>query len=1054
MQSDPRHVTAICAAIDLTYLPQTLAALAEQQRRPDETVIVDVSAGGLDLSELIEAQRVAGLSVRRLHAPDAANFGDAVRAALHDAETPGPHDWLWLLHDDSPPEPAALAELLRATANTATVAVAGCKHVRVGEPDRLVSVGERMTAGGRRLSGIDAGEIDQGQYDGLDDVYAVDTAGMLITAEMWHRLGGPDPMLGPYGDGTDLSRRARLAGARVIIVPTAVVRHHRADLRDLRSDPPDPRRSVRRRREATLHARLTDSSPPGMVGWWVLMLLLAPVRALARVAASELSLAGGELAAAATVALRPRAVWRARRRATATRVVPRRRLRPLYAPRRDVLRSYRDRILTRMTERRRAKAPSELEIRERAALARRRRAVGAAVGLATLAVSVLVVTRTGSTLGGGIDGGAFAGTSGSARDLLQAAFSPWLATGDGHPGPPDPFWAVLALLAVLTGGPLGVSTATGLGLFVAASVPLAALAAWFAAGAATRSLAVRAWAAIVWALGPPAIIALAGADLAALVCHVCLPLLALALARAFGYDRQDVIASGLVGAGSLDEAADDDEAERARATRPAIGARVSGTGSIGAAAGAGLLLAICAAAAPFMLPVGIIALIAMAVVVRRRRARLLLVALPPLVLFAPILVSGPGLWRYFVTTPGTAPAIPGTVPAPDWAILLGWPGVVSGEPWILLAASAAGGSVLLAALIGLVRPAAAAAVRIGWLLAAAGLAMAMIVPAVGLGGIGPATSVLTAGLLIAGTTGLHGLTGGLRGYSFGWRQGLAALTGLVLALGGLGALATGWHAAADADRYAWSSGPTERIPALALQLTQGPDRSRVLALTADDEGVGAELWRGDGPQVTDSAIVLRLRGHAGDDEAANDLRALVAELSVGAAGDAAARLHAHAVSVVLVPPASGEAREDLLAALDSVAGLERVTENETGVFWRVGGADPAARVVVETAEGGRIAVPSAATTAGDRIDAGREATLVLAERADPGWQAWLDGRRLRSVPHDWQQAFEIPGDGSGQLTLRYEPAGTRAWHIGLLVVFSLTALLALPTRRRRREADR
>src|SRR5699024_9255780 len=158
------------------------------------------------------------------------------------------------------------------------------------------------------------------------------------------------------------SRRARLAGARVVIVPRAVVRHHRAELRDLRAEHPDRRRSVRARREATLHARLTGASVPGMLGWWLLMILLAPVRALGRVATNELGLAAGELAAAATVALRPRALWRARRRAAATRTVPRRRLRGLYAPRRDVLRGYRDRILTRVTERRRAKAPSELEI--------------------------------------------------------------------------------------------------------------------------------------------------------------------------------------------------------------------------------------------------------------------------------------------------------------------------------------------------------------------------------------------------------------------------------------------------------------------------------------------------------------------------------------------------------------------------------------------------------------------------------------------------------------------------------------------------------------------
>ncbi|QGH68838.1 glycosyltransferase family 2 protein [Pseudactinotalea sp. HY158] len=594
MQSDPRHVTAIVAATDLTYLPQTLEALGRQDRHPDELIVVDVSAAGLDLGPLVEAAAAAGPTVRSVRAPQARNLGDAVRAGLD----PGARtDWLWLLHDDSPPEPAALAQLLRATANTRTVAVAGCKHVQADHPDRLLSVGVRTTAGGRRLGGIDAGEIDQGQYDGIDDVYAVETAGMLLTREMWDLLGGPDPVLGPYGDGIDLSRRARLAGARVVVVPSAIVRHHRADLRDLRSEHPDGRRSVRRRREAILHARLTGASAPGMLLWFAIMVVMAPVRVLWRVATNEVGLATGELTAALAVALRPRAIWRARRRARSSRTVPRRTLRGLYAARREVVREHRDRILTRMTERRRAHAPSELEMRERAALSRRRRLVLAVVVLGAAAAGVLAGVEP------------VAGVDGSAGELLRSAFSPWIAAGDGHPGPPDPFWAVLALLVVVTGGPLGVPSATGLGVVVAASLPLAAISAWFAAGAATRSLAVRAWAAIVWALGPAAIVAFAGADLAALVCHITLPLLALAVARAFGYDRQDVIRSGLVDA-------------RSGAT-----SRMSGRGSLGAAAGAGLLLAITAAAAPVVLPIALLVLVALALVVRRR-ARLVLVALP------------------------------------------------------------------------------------------------------------------------------------------------------------------------------------------------------------------------------------------------------------------------------------------------------------------------------------------------------------------------------------------------------------------------------------------
>src|SRR5699024_9869835 len=227
--------------------------------------------------------------------------------------------------------------------------------------------------------------------------------------------------------------------------------------------------------------------------------------------------------------------------------------------------------------------------------------------------------------------------------------------------------------------------------------------------------------------------------------------------------------------------------ETTERTAPAVTSRVSGTGSLGAAAGAGLLLAITAAAAPFVLPIALLALLVLAVVVRGRRTRLLLVALPPLVLFAPFLATLPDQWRFFLTTPGTMPDLPGTNPAPPWAILLGWPGLVSDQRWLLLGASAAGASIVIAALVRLVRPSAGAPARIGWFLAAAGLAMASIVPATGGDGAGPAVSVMSAGLLIAGTAGLHGLTGGLRGHSFGWRHGLAATIALALTLGGAGA---------------------------------------------------------------------------------------------------------------------------------------------------------------------------------------------------------------------------------------------------------------------------
>src|SRR5699024_12637694 len=69
-----------------------------------------------------------------------------------------------------------------------------------------------------------------------DLVLAVGTAGMLVERGLWRRLGGPDPVLGPFEDGRDVSQRARLAGHRVVVVPRAVVRHARAGYRGWREE--------------------------------------------------------------------------------------------------------------------------------------------------------------------------------------------------------------------------------------------------------------------------------------------------------------------------------------------------------------------------------------------------------------------------------------------------------------------------------------------------------------------------------------------------------------------------------------------------------------------------------------------------------------------------------------------------------------------------------------------------------------------------------------------------------------------------------------------------
>ena len=482
-------------------------------------------------------------------------------------EMPEHQVWFWLLHDDSAPAEDCLERLLTAATNARSVGVVGPKQVGWDNPELLLEVGLRATASARRANDIVPGEVDQGQHDDRSDVLAVGTAGALIDRAVWEEVGGIAPWLGPFGDGLELSRAARLAGYRVIVEPTAVIRHRRASYQGLRRPAsvshsssaqlrtdaeaievalpePDPERSFRARRSAQLTNWAAFSTRPiGLLLTWFVILGL--MRSLWRLASKAPALAGDELGAALAVAGRGRRIRAARRRLAQHTKVPASALGRLYATAAEIRGVRRDRTRQERERRARAAAPSELELRELAALARsRRRTLGAVMvlvlALSTYGLSRLLLTRS-------ITGGALPLFSGGWRQMWDSAWSTWIATADGYPGGVTPLLAILALPAAL-GRLVGLETSALISALVLLAVPLAALGAWFAAGTMTRKVVLRAWAALVWALSPSLLLALGHGRLGALLVHLVLPWALLALARAVGADRRDLVLSGLVGA--------------------------------------------------------------------------------------------------------------------------------------------------------------------------------------------------------------------------------------------------------------------------------------------------------------------------------------------------------------------------------------------------------------------------------------------------------------------------------------------------------------------------
>ncbi len=760
----PPRVLAVLVACDgERWLPRTLRALREQTRPVDAVVAVDAGSGD-DSAALMGASLVGpaaaadgaadaapGLPGVLLRVSRRAGVLDAARAALllddvrqlddapratspaaapttapatppARAPAPASAEWVWLLHDDSAPAPDALEHQLAAVEVAPGVGVAGAKLTDWHDPRRLQQVGLTTSRFGRRLTGVERGDLDQGQRDDRQDVLAVSTAGMLVRRDLLERLGG-DPSVAHLGEELDLCRRVRLTGHRVVVVPAAVVHHADATRTGARATPAARRGTRWTSRRHEVHHRLV-AAPLALLPLVVATTLVGAVlRALGRVSAKQPGRAPAELTAVlAAVAglVRPGRLWTARRTWRRDRAVEPSALAPLRARPTEVWRWHRDRWQRRDWSWGEGGSPpvatAATEVVPRARPAPPASPGGRATApLLLAALTGVALWGLRPLLGAGSVTGPALPQAPELPVLFRALRWEWSPAGLGSPLPGDPLLSVLAVLALPAGGSPSAAVAAVLVL----ALPLAGAGAWAAAGAATRSRPLRLLAALAWASAAPLLHGVDAGRLGAVLAHLALPWVALGLARAV--------------------------------TAP------TRRGALTASAAAGLVAAVAAAGAPVLLPGLLVAVVVVALVARRHTTALAWSALSAVVLLGPLLTVAVTDPRALVADPGLAVAPPGAGPAPAWALLLGhptapgdgwwgplaaqvvgersgaWAGVAAASlaaaplalPALLLALTAVGA----AALTGERRPAVAragGAARVGWCVAALGLVTAVV----------------------------------------------------------------------------------------------------------------------------------------------------------------------------------------------------------------------------------------------------------------------------------------------------------------------------------------
>ncbi|MCF1598452.1 glycosyltransferase family 2 protein [Streptomyces muensis] len=1042
----PRHVvTAVLVSHDgARWLPDALAGLLGQERPVQFAMAADT--GSADRSAQLVTEALG--DDRVLHLARRTGFGQAVEEANRTAPvlTPDeltylkrpsgwdpvtrtwrddaydmpelPHgepvQWLWLLHDDCAPEPDALAQLLRVVENEHElgrddVAVVGPKLRGWYDRRQLLEVGVTIADSGRRWTGLDRREQDQGQHDHVRSVLSVSTAGMLIRRDVFEQLGGFDRRLPLMRDDVDLCWRATAAGHRVLIAPEAVVRHAEASSRERRTvdcvgrTAASPHKVDKAGAVYTLLVNTRTAALP----WVLLRLVLGTVlRTLAYLVGKVPGQALDEIRGLVGTLLRPERIIAGRRR-RGSPVIDKGELRALFPPPGATVRATveqaasslfgsSDPEVTAGAGRHGGAIESGpggddadfLEVEQFARLKRVARKPGPVLFLVLLFVS-LVACR--ALLGGGaLAGGALLPAPADSGELWSRYVDAWHPVGAGGATSAPPYLAIVAMLASVLLG----STGLAVTVLLVCSVPLAGLTAYFASRPLVESRLLRAWAAVVYAFLPAATGALAGGRIGTAVLAVLLPLIA----------RAGIAASGLTNSS---------------------GAR----GSWRATWAYALLLTITTAFTPIVWPIALALGIGLLAV---RRADLTAYGLRFLAqLGVPLLVLAP--WSLSLLPFGffqEAGLEYGASAASALDLLgasPGGPGTVSGLMLI---------GVVLAALAALLRSERQFGIWTAWAVALVGLVFAAL--SNGSTWAGPATLVYGIALLAAALLGADGARARVAEQSFGWRQPVAALIAFAAAAGPL-LVAAGWM-------IGGADGPLERrdpvqVPAFVAEESNTRDQARTLVLDSDSPAhVGYMLVRGSGARLGDAELA------AADGENAR-LDKIVANLVAGSGADQADQLGSFAVRYVLVH--KGAPRE-VARVLDATPGLSRLSEQNGSALWRIDRQVSRAAIVAGSGSAEPRSVAAGPTEIHTTIPGGSEGRVLrLADSADDGWTATLDGTPLTPTTLDgWAQGFELPAEG-GRLDVTYDDPITHTawlWAQGFLAL--VLVVMALPGRRR------
>jgi GT2 family glycosyltransferase len=1008
-----RHwVNAVIVTHDgATWLRAVLTTIAGQTRPPDAIVGVDNAStddSARLLRESLSAARVVETGIN-------AGFGGAVDEGLRligDWDLPDDAvEWIWLLHDDSAPDPDCLDHLLLTADKFPAATILGPKILGWHDRRLLLEVGVSVDSDGRRVTGLERREHDQGQHDGPREVLAVSSAGMLIRRDVFEALQGFDPYLPLYRDDVDLCWRAWRRGERVMVATEAVVHHREASAHARRRGDDRPHRDDR---EAAAHLLLAHANPFLAPIVALRLLVGSAIRSAVYLLGKDFRSARDEVAAVARVAFHPRRLRASRTLASQGVREPASVVRQLRPTTVDQLRDVTEAIGGYLTTSSSALSPSVSaldSIDESVAYlpdesyGRVRRILTKPSVLLTVILLCIAVAATRSLWWGEgvVQGGALLPAPVGASDIWQSYTEAWHDVGPGSTAPSAPYLIVVAVLATVLLG----KSAWAIAVVLMLVIPIAGWSAYIASRDMVPSKITRAWMAGAYALLPAMTGAIASGRIGTTIASIALPFAIRSLWRL-----------------------------------------TTARGSLRRAAGTALLISIVLATVPAMWLVLVFATIVLTLrrVTRQVALRLALALAVPLAVLMPwtwYLITHPVL---FLLEPGLHRASlidPDLAPFDVLALHPGGPGMT--PLWVT-------GGILLGGVLALLwrdtLPLVGAWWVIGALAALVGVVQSLIrVTPPGYAEAfspwpGSATLVWGLSLICASGVAVRGLRERFVRSNFTVWQPIA----VVAVIGAVAApiiSAIWWIPARD---LAVSRAPVSPLPAFVVAEAASPQAPRSLVVASSRAGaVTYSLVNGGGQTLGDAETLPPAEVWTGLDD-------YVAWIVSGRGGPEVPAIAGYGVRYVVLDRGT---TPDLIQTLDSEPGLRRLASADGAVLWRVAGVTSRARVVAD-ADQAPLGLMSPEIVGFDPYidqslpEGSGQRVVVVGASQDAGWRASSGGAGLTPVippePLTWSSAFLAP-DGPEPIRVWFDSGARPLWLWVQVVIIAGLVVLSLPSRR-------